>query len=221
MNKTALIVRGGWEGHRPEQISAVFRRILEQEGFTVTESDTLSIFDNGDVLKSCSLIVPMWTMGSISEEQCSNVDNAVARGTGLAGIHGGMCDAFRSSPQWQFITGGSWVAHPGNDGVSYRVNFCNSSSPLTEGLEDFTVCSEQYYLHVDPAVEVLATTRFPVSGGPHESNGCVDMPLLWTKRWGKGRVWYSSLGHHEDIADSEIQRELTRRGFLWASGNRL
>lgn len=112
---------------------------------------------------------------------------------------------------------GQWVAHPGNDGVNYTVEIRQSSSPLVDGIEDFTVCSEQYYLHVDPAVEVLATTRFPVVEGPHSFNKAVDMPVAWTKRWGHGRVYYNSLGHHADIVAMPQVKEMMRRGLLWAA----
>ena len=156
-------------------------------------------------------------MGEITNEQCQAVLNAVASGVGTAGNHGGMCDAFRNNVDWQFMTGGNWVAHPGNDGVEYTVNIKRGSSPIVEGIEDFSVKSEQYYLHVDPAVEVLATTRFPVVDGPHAANGVVDMPVIWTKRWGSGRVFYCSLGHHADIMEVPNCREIMRRGFLWAA----
>ena len=168
-------------------------------------------------LKGLDLIVPIWTMGEISKDQVEPVLEAVAGGVGLAGCHGGMCDSFRNSVQWQFMTGGNWVSHPGGDGVEYMVNIRRGSSPLVEGLEDFDVRSEQYYLHVDPAVEVLATTRFPAVNWYHASNGIVDMPVVWTKRWGHGRVFYNSLGHHADIMEMEMPKELMRRGFLWAA----
>jgi uncharacterized protein len=118
---------------------------------------------------------------------------------------------------WQFMTGGQWVSHPGRDGVEYTVNIKNSSSKITLGISDFTVKSEQYYLHVDPAIEVLATTRFPVVEGPHSANGQVDIPVIWTKKWGKGKVFYCSLGHHADILQAEPARTIMERGFLWAA----
>jgi hypothetical protein len=145
------------------------------------------------------------------------VIEAVASGVGLAGVHGGMCDSFRQSVDWQFMTGSQWVSHPGGDGVPYRVNIKNNSSVLTEGIKDFDVASEQYYLHVDPAVEVLATTDFPTIDGYHVPNGKVAMPVIYTKRWGKGRVYYSSLGHLASVFDIPETVELMRRGFLWAA----
>ncbi len=217
MTRKALIVWGGWLGHEPEQVGEVFKNTLEKEGFAVEVSDTLASLEDVEKLNGLHLIVPVWTMGEISRDQVSAVTEAVANGTGIAGCHGGMCDSFRTSVQWQFMTGGNWVSHPGGDGVEYVVNIKNSSSPLTEGIHDFKVASEQYYLHVDPAVEVLATTRFPTVTWYHSSNGAVDMPVVWSKRWGAGRVFYNSLGHHADIFDIPEALELMRRGFLWAA----
>ena len=143
---------------------------------------------------------------------------AVAAGTGLAGCHGGMCDSFRQDTEWQFMTGGQWVSHPGGDGIKYRVNVRRGSSPIVEGVEDFDVCSEHYYLHVDPAIEVLATTRFPVVHYYHISNKPVDMPVVWTKYWGNGRVFYNSLGHHDDVFDKSPEAGvLMERGLVWAA----
>jgi hypothetical protein len=222
MKQKALIVQGGWQGHEPAKVAEIFRRTLADCGFEVEVSDTLDAFLDEQKLKSLDLIIPIWTMGEIKKEQLNPVLHAVESGVGLAGCHGGMCDAFRQSVAWQFMTGGNWVAHPGNDGTEYVVNIRRGSSPIVEGIEDFVVRSEQYYLHVDPAVEVLATTRFPVADGPHAANGPVDMPVVWTKRWGKGRVFYCSLGHQADIVESEPTLTIMRRGFLWAAeGKRL
>ncbi|MBT2290891.1 ThuA domain-containing protein [Paenibacillus albidus] len=218
--KKALIVWGGWDGHEPQQVAEIFAGLLKSEQFEVEVSDTLEAFADGEKLRGLDLIVPVWTMGQISQTLVDNVSAAVQNGTGLAGCHGGMCDSFRNNVDWQFMTGGQWVAHPGNDGVDYTVQICQSSSPLVEGLEDFKVTSEQYYLHVDPAVEVLATTRFPVVDGPHKLNKAVDMPVAWTKRWGTGRVYYNSLGHHADIVELPPVKEMMRRGLVWAAAGK-
>ncbi|MBY0117098.1 ThuA domain-containing protein [Paenibacillus sp. FSL L8-0435] len=216
----ALIVWGGWDGHEPEQVAAIFERILKEEQFEVEVSNTLESYSDAEKLMGLDLIVPLWTMGQIEQELVNNVSAAVQSGVGLAGIHGGMCDAFRNNVDWQFMTGGQWVAHPGNDGVEYMVNMKRGSSPLLDHIEDFQVKSEQYYLHVDPAVEVLATTRFPVVTGPHAANGPVDMPVVWTKRWGAGRVFYNSLGHHADIVDMKPVTEMMRSGFKWTAAGK-
>ena len=215
--KKALIVKGGWTGHEPVEVGSIFQDILESEGFSVTVSESLESFDDVDALVDLDLIVPVWTMGELTGERSQAVSTAVGNGTGIAGCHGGMCDAFRDNTLWQFMTGGNWVSHPGGDETEYAVNIVNSSSPLVAGLEDFKVQSEQYYLHVDPVVEVLATTRFPIAPGYHSTNRAVDMPVVWTKRWGHGRVYYNSLGHNAAIMEMPTPREMMRRGFLWAA----
>jgi type 1 glutamine amidotransferase len=219
LSRKALIVWGGWEGHEPQKVSQIFARVLKQDGFDVEVSDTLDAFRDEAKLMSLSLIVPIWTMSKDGNEKLDAVFKVVRGGVGMGGCHGGMCDSFRTNTEWQFMTGGQWVAHPGNDGVKYTVKIGPNKSPITEGIRDFEVASEQYYLHVDPAVKVLATTRFPTSGvdGPHASNGPVDMPVVWTKMYGQGRVFYSSLGHQANIVESEPALTIMRRGFAWAA----
>jgi hypothetical protein len=220
MGKSALIVWGGWEGHQPRQVAEVFARVLRDDGFDVQVSDTLDAFRDGAHLASLNLIVPVWTMGTITDEQAKPVFKAVAEhGVGIAGCHGGMCDAFRNNTEWQFMTGGQWVSHPGNDGVRYTVRLGPETSPITEGIDDFGVATEQYYMHVDPAVKVLAHTVFPTPGvdGPHVPNGEVRMPVIWTKRYGRGRVFYNSLGHQASIVESGPCLTIMRRGFAWAA----
>ena len=215
--KSALIFQGGWDGHEPQLTSKRFANLLKNEGYSVEIYDTLECLRDADALKKLDLIVPCWTGGEIDGDLVNNVSKAVASGVGLAGVHGGMCDSFRFNTEWQFMTGGQWVSHPGGDGIDYTVNIRRGSSPLVEGIEDFQVCSEHYYLHIDPAIEVLATTRFPLVNYYHAANKPVDMPVVWTKYWGHGRVFYCSLGHHDDVFDnSPSAQELFRRGMIWA-----
>ena len=213
--RRALIVYGGWDGHHPAAMAELFGNLLSEEGFSVESADTLDAFARP--LDGFDLLVPHWTMGRITAEQAGPVLAAVEAGVGLAGVHGGMCDAFREHTEWQFMTGGQWVSHPGNDGTEYTVKIGPTASEITAGLPDFPVKSEQYYMHVDPAVRVLATTRFPVADGPHAGNGPVDMPVVWTKVYGRGRVFYNSLGHAPDVLAAEPCRTILRRGFSWAA----
>ncbi len=217
MAGNALIVWGGWDGHEPEAVARILERALNAEGFAVEVADTLDAFKDRDKLMRLSLIVPHWTMGKITDEQINPVLDAVKSGVGIAGCHGGMCDSFRDNTDWQFMTGGQWVAHPGNDGLKYTVKITDPNHPITSGIKDFEVASEQYYMHVDPAVKVLATTRFPIADGPHVSNGQVEMPVLWTKLFGKGKVFYDAIGHTAKVVESEPNLTIMRRGFKWAA----
>ena len=215
--KKALIIHGGWDGHEPVLVAEYFKNLLEGQDYSVEVLDNLECLESLEFVKGFDVFVPIWTMGEISKEQSENVSEAVASGMGLIGCHGGMCDAFRNNVLWQFMTGGNWVSHPGGDNINYRVNIKPVSNPLVLGIEDFDVTSEHYYLHVDPAVEVLATTSFPVVDWYHSTNGKVDMPVIWTKKWGHGRVYYTSLGHHADVLESDVISDLLGRGIAWVN----
>lgn len=215
--KKALIFQGGWDGHEPILVSKRFADLLEKNNYEVRIEDNLDCLADVEELMKLDLLVACWTMGDIKHEYVVNVAKAIGAGVGLAGCHGGMCDSFRQNTEWQFITGGQWISHPGGDGIEYMVNISHGSSPIVEGLEDFSVCSEHYYLHIDPAIEVLATTRFPSVNYYHISNKPVDMPVAWTKLWGNGRVFYTSLGHHDDVFDKSPNAQIMmERGMLWA-----
>ena len=217
MTRKALIVWGGWDGHEPEPVAKICDAQLRSHGFETEVSHTLDSFLDKEKLKTFNLIVPIWTMGQISGEQLNGVCEAVESGVGIGGCHGGMCDSFRQATEWQFMTGGQWVSHPGGGGVHYTVRITNPNHFITEGTEEFEVVSEQYYLHTDPSNKVYAVTQFPVADGPHVSNGSFDMPVVWTRMYGKGRVFYSSLGHNAEVVRQPDPLRLLTRGLLWAA----
>jgi uncharacterized protein len=217
LQKQALIIWGGWDGHQPEQVANIFATELREHDFTVTLTPTLDSLLDSSLVDTVDLIIPIYTMSTITKEQLRALLDAVERGAGIGGVHGGMCDAFRQETEYQFMTGGQWVAHPGGSEVTYQVHIINPNHFITNGVQDFTITSEQYYLHVDPANQVLATTHFPTVAGPHVANGPVEIPVLWTKYYGKGRVFYCSIGHQaQNVRQPEVLR-LCVQGLLWAA----
>jgi len=211
--REALIVWGGWSGHEPEQCAKIIAGMLEGDGFKVHVETTTEAFADQSI-SELSLIVPIITMSKIEKSEVQNLTKAVAGGVGLAGFHGGMCDAFRDSVEYQFMCGGQWVAHPG-DVIDYRVDIAKPEDPICRGIEGFAYRSEQYYMHVDPTNEVLATTTFSGEHLPWIEG--VVMPVAWKRRYGRGRVFYSSLGHVAQEFDVPEMRTILHRGMLWAA----
>jgi uncharacterized protein len=213
MSKKALVFYGGWEGHEPEKTSQRFTDILIGHGYAVDRVPTLDVLEDAERMATYDLIVPLYTMSTITKEQEAGLLGAVKEGAGLGGWHGGMADAFRNNTEYQFACGGQWVAHPGNI-IDYRVNIAKDD-PITEGLSDFAMHSEQYFMHVDPSNEVLVTTTFTGEHAPWIA-GTV-MPVVWKRKYGEGKVFYCSLGHVD--ADFEVPeaQALVERGLLWAT----
>ncbi|MEY9912507.1 type 1 glutamine amidotransferase [Catenulispora sp. MAP12-49] len=212
--KHALVVRGGWDGHVPVPTSDKYAAVLKDDGYDVTVSDTLDSYLDEDLLAGTDLIVQCWTMGQISGDQVSGLINAVRAGTGFAGWHGGVIDAFRSETRYQLMTGGQFVHHP-REFTTYEVRTV-AEHPIMTGIERFTVTTEQYYLHMDPQVEVLAVTDYAEDPDTHELAGAV-VPITWTREWGAGRVFVTAVGHR--MADVEVPEvdAMIRRGMAWAT----
>ncbi len=213
MHKKALIFWGGWEGHTPERSANVVKDILSDNGFEVRIEQGTSVLTD-PAIDGLDLIVPVVTMSTIEKPELDNLTRAVRNGTGLAGFHGTMCDSFRNEPEYQFMTGGQWVAHPGNI-IDYRIDIAEPLDPIVEGIGSFPYRSEQYYMHVDPENEVLATTTF--TGEHLDFIKGVVMPVVWKRRYGAGRVFYSALGHTADEFEVPQMRRIFERGALWAA----
>jgi len=209
--KRALIIQGGWEGHEPEVFADFFAEALKAEGYTVVVADTLKILDDAEHLASFDLISPCWSMGQITSEQSTNLSNAVRAGTGLGGFHGGMGDAFRGDLDYEWMVGGHFLGHPYVG--EYSVQVKDPTHPITEILPaSFIYDSEQYYMLIDPCIHVLADCVYS-----HESKN-VCMPVIWTKQWGQGRVFYSALGHKfEEFQNYPAVAQMTLAGLRWAT----
>jgi type 1 glutamine amidotransferase len=210
--KRALFFSGGWAGHQPDKIVQLFVRELQAQGFETTIETTLESLADAAKLKTFSVIFPCWTMGQLTPEQSKGLDEAVRSGVGLAGIHGGMGDAFRGNGQYEWMVGGHFVGHPHVG--DYTVCIKDFASPITRDLPGtFPYRSEQYYMLMDPAVHVLADSQYL-----HAGRACT-MPVVWTKTWGNGRVFYNALGHDPDeFTQFPAALTLTTRGVLWAAG---
>jgi type 1 glutamine amidotransferase len=216
-HRRALVVRGGWDGHVPVEATDRFVPVLEKQGFGVTVSDTLDSYLDADAMAATDLVVNCWTMGVITNEQSRGLSAAVAAGTGLAGWHGGIVDAFRDAASYQLMTGGQFVHHP-RGFVEYEVEFVpeRSHHPIVAGLSPFSITTEQYYVHVDETNDVLATTRYVDDPDIPDLAGRV-MPITWTRPWGAGKVFVTTIGHKLDDFDVPQVDAMIERGFAWAS----
>lgn len=211
--KLALVVWGGLQLHEPEAGAEIIRDLLEPEGFEVTVTSDYAALGSPDVARF-DLVVPQITGGEIDDAAVHVLGNAVRLGSGIAGFHHGLATTFRGSFHFRFIAGSTFAGHPGGI-IGYRVKVIRPDDPIMAGIASFDHRSEQYYLHVDPSVEVLATTT--VSGEHAPWRGGTQMPVVYKSAHGRGRVFYSALGHVPSELERDEIRTILRRGLLWAA----
>jgi type 1 glutamine amidotransferase len=215
--KTALVVRGGWEGHSPVKTTEIFIPDLEAAGFEVSVAEDLDVYLDADRLARTDLIVQCWSQGTLTPEQSAGLRAAVHAGTGFAGWHGGMVGTFTDDPAYLRMVGGLFLFHP-DEFLTYDVTVepGRASHPIVAGLPGFTVTTEQYWVLGDALNDVLATTVF-TGEAAENGQGPVTMPVVWTRGWGAGKIFFSAIGHRVEDLEHPTVRELTGRGLAWAA----
>ncbi len=227
--KRALIVRGGWEGHQPVAATDLFIPFLESSGYRVEVADKPAVYTDAELMDQTDLIVQCFTMGSIERDEVRGLRAAVAAGVGLAGWHGGIADSYRGSADYLQLIGGQFACHPGKDPkqreddetdnfIPYRVDVLPSAAehPITFGISSFDLVTEQYWVLSDEYNDVLATTTLAAEKW-NEWTRPVTSPAVWTRQWGKGRVFVATPGHSLDILQTPQVRTIIERGLRWAS----
>jgi len=226
--RLALVVRGGWEGHAPVQATDMFIPFLKDNGFDVRVEDSPAPYADAGFMATVDLVVQCYTMGTIEQAELAGLAAAIEAGTGMAGWHGGIADSFRNSSDYLHLIGGQFACHPGkhpddrvegedDNFVPYTVNMLPAAAdhPITQGIEDFDLRTEQYWVLSDEYVDVLATTTQQVrEGDPWQRE--VTSPAIWTRQWGAGRIFVTTPGHSLDVLENESVRAIVERGMLWA-----
>lgn len=226
----ALIVRGGWEGHQPVAATEVFMPFLERSGYALRIEDGPAVYADADAMAETDLIVQSVTMSQIGRDEVAGLQSAVASGVGLVGWHGGIADSYRSSSDYLQLIGGQFACHPSrhpdlvvggseeDNYLRYTVNITDLGHrhPITDGLADFELETEQYWVLHDDLIDVLATTTHPAQ--PWQPwHRPVTSPAVWTREWGSGRIVVATPGHSPGILEHPSVRTIVERGMLWAT----
>jgi uncharacterized protein len=230
-SRSALIVRGGWEGHRPVEATDMFVPFLDRSGFSVRIEETTGVYADAEAMAATDLVVQCVTMSTITGAELAGLSTAVANGTGLTGWHGGIADSFRNSSDYLHLVGGQFACHPAREPGERRgdetdnflpytvtVTEAGRAHPVTAGIDDFELVTEQYWVLHDDLVDVLATTTHPARPWQPWKRP-VTSPAVWTREWGAGRILVSTPGHSLDVLENPTVRTIIERGMLWAARN--
>lgn len=229
LTRRALVVRGGWDGHQPEQTTDLFIPFLREQGFEVRVETDNEVYADAEVMESTDLVLQCVTMSQISGTALAGLRAAVEAGTGLAGWHGGIADSYRASSGYLHLVGGQFATHPGKEpGLrtgegsdnflrhTVELTDLGREHPVTAGLDDVELETEQYWVLHDDLIDVLATTTHPAPDW-HPWHRPVTSPAVWTRQWGEGRVFVATPGHSVDVLEHPTVRTIVERGLLWAS----
>jgi uncharacterized protein len=229
VSKNALVVRGGWNGHQPVETTDLFIPYLRTSGYDVRVEESPKVYADPDYMATVDLILQCNTMATIERDEFDGLSAAVAAGTGMAGWHGGIADSYRNNADYLHLIGGQFACHPGkhpdqrigdasDNFLSYTVNMLPAAAdhPITAGLADFELTTEQYWVLSDDYIDVLATTTLPAREWDAWHRPVVS-PAVWTRQWGQGKIFVATPGHTVEVLQDLNVRTIIERGMLWAS----
>lgn len=229
MTRQALVVRGGWDGHMPVETTELFLPFLAANGFDVRVEEGTRVYADEAFMDTVDLVVQVNTMSTIGEDEFAGLQRAVLNGAGMAGWHGGIADSYRDNADYLHMIGGQFAHHAGkrpaertgeqsDNYIPYTVHITDygRTHPITAGIEDFDLVTEQYWVLSDEYDDVLATTT--QEARPWDAwNRPVTAPAIWTRQWGEGRIFVCAPGHRLEIVESRPVRTIIERGLLWAA----
>ncbi len=215
----ALVLWGGYPGHQPEEAVERFVPFLKNGGFDVVVANDLAAYADARLMSGLSLILQNWTKGDLTPDQFQGLSDAVRSGAGLVGWHGGLCDAFRHMPEYQFMTGGSGSLTRAEARLA-TPSILRQAPPRIRSWPDWAHSTSFPSSTTWQSTRRSRYSRQPRSAGGAEApwiNEAV-IPAVWRRRWDHGRVFYMSWGHQASDFDVEPARVIAERGLLWAAG---
>lgn len=227
--KTALVVRGGWDGHQPQEATERFIPHLERNDYAIRVEESTDVYADAEYMATVDLVMQANTMNTIEPTHLAGLIAAVRNGTGMAGWHGGIADSYRNSADYLHMIGGQFAHHAGiepekrigeqsDNYLTHTIRIVpeKREHPIVAGLDDFELTTEQYWVLSDSYNEVLATTT--VAARPFDAwREPVTSPSVWTRQWGEGHIFVCTAGHRVEVLDHPSVRTIIERGLLWAS----
>ena len=206
------------------------------------ESETLATFDTVLMLNSTGdIFMPnrkqrkkfndeewQW-LSDRNKRLIANLVSYVEEGGGLAGIHAAT-DACKGDHNYTETIGGIFDGHPWRADFDVTIEVTEPdhaiNKPVFEGLEDFQIKDEIYQFAKGTATPEklrillnLDPERSDKPTGKNKPNGRSDFPVAWVQKVGEGRVFYSSLGHNNEIYWNPLILKHYLAGIQFALGD--
>jgi type 1 glutamine amidotransferase len=216
---------GGFHHSSCEHSVPVIHRMARESGiFDVVYSSSADVI-NRKTLAGFDAIMFANTTGDLKqfpldEEGRAALMDFIRGGKSFIGVHAAT-DTYKDWPDYYEMIGGSFIDHPWHDEVVIEVE--DPIHPAGQPVPSpWTIKDEIYrfknYSRDDKHV-ILRMKSAPIRGEHDATKG--DFAIAWAKYHGKGRVFYTSLGHREDVWDDPTYQQHLLGGIRWALGKEL
>jgi len=200
-----FFLQGG--GHDWKGNFAILQPILEKTGdFEISASNDMDEL-KADSIKKYNLILFYGSgLNFKNPEQEKGLIEFVKGGGAFAGIHSAT-DSFKNSEAYWQMIGGRFKGHGGG---KFWTRIVDKEHAITKGLEDFEIQDETYSHNYAKGFEPHSLVKI--------DRGAEQQSMGWCHEFGKGRVFYTSLGHGREAWVNPHFQRLAVRGLYWAVG---
>jgi type 1 glutamine amidotransferase len=179
---------------------ALHRALQQLKDFSFTHVSSLEELPSD--LGVFSAFVLHYHHKTISNIALGKLDQYVKNGGGILAIHAATASFKESLPYFE-ILGGRFTGHGAVEEFEAR----RVSDEIFDGIDSFVVNDELYIHELQPGIQVHFTT--PLDGK--------EVPVLWTYRYGEGKVCYAVPGHRTESMRNKTYQQILQRGLMWVS----
>lgn len=231
LRRPAILVFSKTNGFRDDKAvraaNAALATIAKNRGWSAFFTENGAVFNAADLSRFDATVWNNTSGDVLTTEQKQAFRSYIENGGGFAGIHGAGGDP-RYEWRWyvETLIGAQFKGHPLNPQFQKAViHIENPNDVVVKGLpHKWTRVDEWYSFEKSPrgeGVKVLATldesTYRPRMFWKDISMGA-DHPIIWKHCVGKGRVFYSALGHSISTYSEPLHLKELENGIAWSAG---
>lgn len=196
----------------------IFKQILTQAGHEVFLSQSFHDLASEEQFNQYDAII-LYTTGNPKINRKA-LFQWLRSGKALIGVHA-AADTFKDDPEFVKCLGAAFLTHgPADKKVTIKVE--DPGHPATAMFSEPWVIADEIYQFTgfsrDNVHMLLAIDNSSTDLEAQKMKADEYYPVAWTRHEEKGRVFYTSLGHREDVLEAPLFQKHLLAGIEWAMG---
>ena len=205
LKKKKILIYQGGRYYNEEKTYNHFKNILTD--YIVDCSINLDLLDGEDFFNYDTTIF-LSQEGTLTKIQEEILLNFISSGKGFIGLHGASA-SFKNNSNYFKMLGGRFINHGSVSKIHIRI--LDKEHEITQNLDNFDFRDEPYRhdFSMGKNIHILAEAEYNAPDDPNPE------PIMWIKKYGKGRVFFCALGHRTIALKDPVFQKIIERAVKW------